>query len=169
MGRRFAGHRLTGIGKLAIETVKWGERPGGQGPGWVAARGVLTAGPGSISAGLLDAMRSRMRFRLAQARPIPVGPTWTSRTSASPSRWPATEIKLRAGASAASIRPTRSWCRDIGRRRWPGPPEGAANVRGLWNTLIPATGEDLAPAVPESHALRSLPLPPGVAGRISAN
>ena len=168
VGRRFAGHRLTGVAKLAIESARWGERPGGQGPGWVGARGVLTAGPGSISAGLLDAMRSRMRFRLA----VPVEPGRPDvdyqglglaflMTSDG-------ELALR-GALGGEYAPDAVLVQSHRASPLARAPQGAANVRGLWNTLIPATPENLAPAVPEMHVLRSLPLPPGVAGKLSAN
>jgi hypothetical protein len=168
VGRRFAGHRLSGIGKLAIESARWGERSGGQGPGWVAARGVLTAGPGSISMGLLDAMRSRMRFRLASpSDPDRPDLDYQSLGLAFAMNGEG-EIMLR-GALGGEYAPDAVIVQ--GHRASPlaRAPEGAANVRGLWNTLIPATPENLAPAVPEMHALRSLPLPPGVAGKISAN
>ena len=168
VGRRFAGHRLTGVAKLAIESARWGERPGGQGPGWVGARGVLTAGPGSISASLLDAMSSRMRFRLAL--PIESGRPDVdyqglglafSMTSDG-------ELALR-GALGGEYAPDAVLVQNHRASPLARAPQGAANVRGLWNTLIPATPENLAPAVPEMHVLRSLPLPPGVAGKLSTN
>ncbi len=45
VGQRFAGRRLTGMARLAVESAKWSERPGEQGPGWVEVRGSLTPGP----------------------------------------------------------------------------------------------------------------------------
>ncbi len=48
-------------------------------------------------------------------------------------------------------------------------PAGAANVRGLWKTLIAGSPENLAPVVPEAQALRSLPIPASRPGGVRAN
>ncbi len=48
-------------------------------------------------------------------------------------------------------------------------PDGAANVRGLWKTLIAAPAEAMAPAIPEAQVLRSLPLPRADLGRLRTN
>ena len=168
VGRRFAGHRLTGVGRLAIESARWGERPAGQGPGWVGAKGTLTAGPGSISAGLLSAMRDRMRFRLAgsdeQGGPDVdyqgLGLSFTMNGEG--------ELMLR-GALGGEYPPDAVLVQSHRASPLARAPQGAANVRGLWNTLVPSSPENLAPAVPETHVLRSLPLPPGRVGKLSAN
>ncbi len=168
VGRRFAGHRMTGVAKLVFESARWSERPGGQGPGWVQARGTVSSGPGSISTGLLKALESRMRFRLGS-------PSNSSRTDVDFQAMGLSfamddqgELILKGGLGG-------EYAPDAvlieGQRTTPlaRSPQGAANVRGLWNTLIPAPAESLAPAVPEAHALRYLPLPPGRPGPISAN
>ena len=59
IGRRFPRHRLTGRARLAFEAASWGQRPGGQGPGWVEIKGELVAGQGSIGVDFLEALRGR--------------------------------------------------------------------------------------------------------------
>ena len=168
VGRRFAGHRLTGIGRLKIETAEWAERPGGQGPGWVEARGTLSAGPGSISMGLLDALKSRMQFRLDShlepGKPDVdyqgLGLLFAMNSEG--------ELTLRGGLGA-EYAPDAVLVQGHHGLPLARSPAGAANVRGLWNTLMPASPETLAPVVPEMHSLGALPLPRGGQGRMSAN
>src|SRR5262249_29147684 len=62
VNRRFPSHRLSGKARLAVDSARWGERPG-QGFGWVEARGELTAGPGVIGLGLIQALCTEMHFR----------------------------------------------------------------------------------------------------------
>ncbi len=62
VGRRFADHRLNGLAQMEFRSARWGDR-GALGFGWVDAEGSITAGPGSISRGLLDAMGRQLRFR----------------------------------------------------------------------------------------------------------
>ncbi len=168
VGRRFAGHRLTGISRLSMEVVKWAERPGGQGPGWIEARGALSAGPGSISVGLLEAMKSRMQFRLDS--PIEPGKT-DMEFQGLGLRFAMNaegELSLRGGLGA-DFSPDAVLVQGHRVKPLARAPEGVANVRGLWNTLIPATPESLAPAVPEMHSLGALPLPPVGSKGLSAN
>lgn len=168
VGRRFAGQRLSGLARLTIDGARWSDRPGGQGSGWVEARGTLTAGPGSISVGLLRSMESRMKFRLS----APVDPRKTDLDFQG--------LGLRfvmnsAGELALGGGLGEEYAPDAvlvqGDRSLPlaRAPEGGANVRGLWNMLIPAPAESLAPAVPEAQAMRFLPLPPSRVGPVSAN
>jgi len=168
VGRRFAGHRLSGEAKLALTSAHWGDRPGGQGSGWVEARGVLTSGPGSISAGLLKALGSRMRFRISDRADLGTPDVEFQGLGLSFAMNPSGELALRGALGAEYARDAvivqGDHSQPLARA-----PEGAANVRGLWNTLIPASPETLGALVPEAHALRSLPLPPSVSGRISAN
>lgn len=168
VGRRFAGHRLSGRARLALDSARWAERAGGQGPGWVEARGAITAGPGTISMGLLRALESRMRFRLANTIDPRKADVEFQAFGLSFAMDSAGELKL-GGALGAEYSPDAVLVQ--GSRPLPlaRSPEGAANVRGLWNTLIPAAPETLAPAVSEAHALRSLPLPAGRSGPVSAN
>jgi hypothetical protein len=168
VGRRFAGHRLTGLGRLKIETAKWAERPGGQGPGWVEARGTLSAGPGSISTGLLEALKSRMQFRLdSNIEPgrtdidyQGLGLLFAMNSDG--------ELALRGGLGA-EYAPDAVLVHGHHGLPLARSPAGAANVRGLWNTLIPTSPGTLAPVVPEMHSLGALPLPRGGRGRMSAN
>ena len=168
VGRRFAGHRLSGRARLSFEIARWAEREEGQGMGWVEARGTLLSGPGTISAGLLHALESRMKFRL--------GPSLDARK---------TDLDFQslgfafAMDASGELKVTgalgREYATDAvvvqGNRPQPlvRAPEGVANVRGLWNTLIPASSEMMAPAVTEANVLRSLPLPPSRPRPLSAN
>ena len=168
VGQRFAGHRLSGVGRLTIESARWGERAGGQGPGWVGAKGVLTAGPGSISAGLLAAMRDRMRFRLAGPGEPVLPDVDYQALGLSFAMNGGGELALE-GALGGEFPPDAVLVQSHRASPLARAPQGAANVRGLWNTLVPSSPENLAPAVPEMHVLRSLPLPPGTGGKLSAN
>lgn len=168
VGRRFAGHRLNGEAKLSVGLARWGERPGAQGPGWVEARGVITSGPGSISSGLLKSLGSRMRFRLSDRAILGVNEVEFQGLGLSFAMNASGELVLRGGLGSEYARDAVIVQGDnlqpLARA-----PEGAANVRGLWNALIPSSPETLAPLVPEGQALRALPLPPGRSGRMSAN
>lgn len=168
VGRRFAGHRLSGMARLSVEIARWAERPDGQGPGWVEARGTLTAGPGAISAGLLSALQSRMRFRLA--RPIEPGPSDVEfqGLGIAFAMNAAGELNVK-GALGGEYAPDAVLVQGHRAQPLAKAPEGVANVRGLWNALIPATPDALAPAVPEAQALRSLPLPGARSRGFSAN
>src|SRR5262249_7385308 len=62
VNRRFPAHRLTGKARLSVASARWAERPG-QGVGGAEARGALTARPGGIGLGLLQALRTEMKSR----------------------------------------------------------------------------------------------------------
>ena len=64
VNRRFPRHRLTGRARIAVENAAWGQRPAGQGPGWVLVKGQLSAGQGSIGLDLFEALAREMKFRL---------------------------------------------------------------------------------------------------------
>ena len=64
VGERFPRHHLSGRLGVALQSARWGDRPG-QGTGWREARGELIAGTGSIGVDLLDALAREMKFRLS--------------------------------------------------------------------------------------------------------
>ena len=168
VGRRFAGHRLEGRARVTFEAARWAERAGGQGSGWVEARGVLASGPGSISVPLLRALEDRMRFRLDGAIDPRRADVEFQGLGLSFAMNELGELRL-GGAMGLEFPPDVVLVQRQGARSLARAPQGVANVRGLWNTLIPAAEESLAPVVPEAHALQSLPLPPGRATPLSAN
>ena len=62
-GPAVPGPRMNGLGRLALKSARWADRPG-QGYGWVEAPGELTSGQGTIGLGLLRALDTEMKFRL---------------------------------------------------------------------------------------------------------
>jgi hypothetical protein len=57
-------HRLSGRARVAIESARWGDRPG-RGMGWIEAKGDLLAGKGTIGVSLLHALKTQMHFKVA--------------------------------------------------------------------------------------------------------
>jgi hypothetical protein len=164
---RFPDHHLNGRGRVAVAKARWGDRPGGQGFGWVEARGTLSAGPGTISAGLLRALGTEMRFHLAgRADPLQRRDLEFHGLGLAFAIGGDGQIRLAgalgddAPAGAVLVRGDRLTPLALA-------PEGSANVRGLWKALFPTDGdrEVLVPVKPESQVLRYLPLPPGHAGQ----
>lgn len=158
-GSRFPNGRLTGRAGVAIRSARWGERPGGQGVGWVEAGGTLTAGQGTISTTLLRSLADQMRFRLAPRLDL-------SRTDLAYHglglRFRLTEsgeIRLE-GALGDDFAPGTVLARGDRATPLAFAPSGTASVRGLWNTLFPATDDVLVPVGAETHMLNYLPLPP---------
>lgn len=160
--RRFPSHRLAGSARLAVETARWGERPG-QGPGWIEAKGRLSAGQGVVGADLLAALAREMRFRLDQraGRIDPrktelefgaLGMAFDMRadgeihlTGSLGNEYPP-EAVMAGGANAMAYAP-----------------RGAASVHGLIKTLVPvaeAQAGALVPLTAESRVLLRLPAPP---------
>lgn len=160
--RRFPSHRLAGSARVAVESARWGDRPG-QGPGWIEAKGRLSAARGVVGADLLGALAREMRFRLDQraGRIDPrktelefgaLGMTFDMRadgeihlTGSLGSEYPP-EAVLAGGANAMAYAP-----------------RGAANVHGLIKTLVPvaeAQAGTLVPLTAESRVLLHLPAPP---------
>ncbi|MDB5350016.1 MAG: hypothetical protein JWN86_1263 [Planctomycetota bacterium] len=168
VGRRFAGHRLSGLARIAIDSCRWAQRPVEQGPGWVEAKGTLTAGPGSISVGLLRALESRMRFRLPASFEEKRSDIDFQALGLRFAMNADGELSL-AGGLGGEFAPDAVLVQGLRALPLARAPEGTANVRGLLNTLLPSTPEALAPAVPEAHALQWLPLPPHRPGSVSAN
>lgn len=161
VGRRFPRHRLSGRARLAIASARWGQRPG-QGPGWIALRGELVAGQGSIGGSLLDALAHEMSFRLS--------PRVTARDRSR------ADLDFRALGLAFDVRPGGEihLAGALGAEFPPdvvlaGPtsplasaPAGTANVHGLIKTLFPvadARPGELIPLTPGSRVLLSLPAP----------
>ncbi len=168
VGRRFAGHRLNGRARIAFAKARWSERDHGQGSGWVEARGTLSSGPGSISTSLLQALETRMNFRLGRAIDRLQPDVDFQGLGLQFSMDSGGELKL-AGALGADYAPDAVLVQGPKPTPLARAPQGVASIRGLWNTLIPSTPESLAPAVSEAHALRSLPLPPAARSPLSAN
>jgi hypothetical protein len=61
---RAVDERVSGRGRLVVEQARWGERGESGGPGWVEARGVLTAGRGMIGHGLMERLAVEQLFRV---------------------------------------------------------------------------------------------------------
>jgi hypothetical protein len=168
VGRRFVNHRLRGRARLSVAEAHWGERPG-QGFGWVDVRGELAAGPGMIGFGLLRALNTEMRFRLATrvARIVSAGQVDLD-FSLLAFRFALSgdgEIRIEGAlgneyaGDAVLVGPTEPLAYA---------PEGVANVRGLIKTLFPVTqinhGE-LVPLTEKSRLLLCLPVPPDLAAK----
>ena len=168
VGRRFPNHRLRGKARLAVASARWAERPG-QGYGWVDAQGELTAGPGVIGYGLLQALRTEMNFRIAPkvARTVSAGQVDLDfRTLAFSFAMAGNgEIKVGGGlgnefaddAVLVGLNAPLAYA-----------PSGVANVRGLIKTLFPVTAINHAVMVPlteKSRLLLCLPVPPDLAAK----
>jgi len=162
--RRFPSHRLAGSARVAVETARWGERPG-QGAGWIEAKGRLSAGQGIVGADLLAALAREMRFRLDQ------------RTSRIDPR--KTELEFGALGMAFDMRADGEihLAGSLGNEYPPEAvlagganamayaPRGAANVHGLIKTLVPvadAQSGTLVPLTAQSRLLLHLPAPPDI-------
>ncbi|MBX6314063.1 MAG: hypothetical protein IRY99_14290, partial [Isosphaeraceae bacterium] len=161
VSQRFSNHRLTGRAQLALDSARWGDRPGGQGPGWIEARGILTAGRGTISTGLLRALASEMQFRLAT-------PSFAGRDDLEYHSLGLRfaigddgQIRL-GGALGAEYPPDAVLIRSDSARVLASIPEGTANVRGLIKALFPVADTDrgtMVPYTPDSQILHYLPVP----------
>ena len=162
--RRFPRHRLTGRARIAFEKATWGQRPGGQGPGWLEVKGELVAGQGAIGIDLLEALAREMKFRPSVRKPHvdarktdvdfrSLGLSFAIHsngeiqiTGALGTEFPPDAVL--AGASSALL----------------SAPQGTASVHGLIKTLFPVSINNsgvLIPLTTESQALFSLPLPAG--------
>ena len=162
--RRFPRHHLTGRARVAIEKATWGQRPGGQGPGWLEVKGELRVGQGAIGVALLESLAREMRFRPPARRPHAdprksdvdfrsLGLSFAIHangeiqiTGALGAEFPPDAVL--AGASSALL----------------SAPQGTASVHGLIKTLFPVSVNNagvLIPLTTESQALFSLPLPVG--------
>ncbi len=167
MVAHFPDHRLAGRATVAIDDARWGERPGGQGPGWLAAEGRLGAGAGSIGAGLLAALRSEMHLRPAapdrgESAPDPSGEVSFGGLGLAFALTTDGEIRL-----GGSLGPGHDPAAVLLRADRPSPlalaPDGAASVLGLLRALGPERpGADvLVPIASQTQPLRFLPVPTG--------
>ena len=162
--RRFPRHRLTGRARIVFDKATWGQRPGGQGPGWLEVKGELVAGQGAIGIALLEALAREMKFRPSVRKPHvdarkadvdfrSLGLAFAIHsngeiqiTGALGAEFPPDAVL--AGASSALL----------------SAPQGTASVHGLIKTLFPVSPNNsgvLIPLTTESQALFSLPLPVG--------
>ncbi len=162
--KRFPRHRLTGRARITFEKAAWGQRPSGQGPGWVEARGQLVAGPGSIGLNLFESLAREMKFRPGARKPHidPRKPEVEFRSLGLAFAMQSSgEIQV-SGALGAEFRPTRS--SPSSSATLLSAPQGAASVHSLIKTLIPTPANNpgvLIPLTSESQVLLSLPLPAG--------
>lgn len=168
VARRFPGRRLAGKGRVSIEAAKWGDR-GGQGPGWMEARGKLVAGPGTAGVELLSALTREMKFR-PSSRHGRIDPRKT-------------EVEFGALGLAFDMRPDGEihLSGALGRDHPPDAvlaagvnalvhaPEGASSVHGLIKALVESDARPgvLVPLTPESRVLLCLPTPQDAAPRPS--
>ncbi len=168
VARRFPTHRLSGKARLAVTTARWAERPG-QGFGWVEAEGELTAGPGVIGFGLIQALSTEMQFRK--------GPRIGRVVSSGQVDLDFRALALKFAMSGnGEIRINGGLGNEFaGDVVLAGPtaplafaPPGAANVRGLIKTLFPITSIQhgtMVPLTEKSRLLLALPVPPDLASK----
>ncbi len=168
VGRRFPNHRLRGRARLAVNSARWAERPG-QGYGWVESQAELTAGPGTIGFGLLQALSTEMKFRKGPkvGRYVSAGEVDLD-FRALAIKFAMTgdgEIRIRGGLG-------NEFADDVVMAGPTAPlayaPPGAANVRGLIKTLFPVTEINhgvMVPLTEKSRLLLCLPVPPDLAAK----
>ena len=164
VNQRFPRHRLTGKARITFEKAVWGQRPSGQGPGWIEVKGQLVAGAGSIGLNLFES--------LAQGDEIPARCSKAlCRSSQARSRVPLAgafvcdagngEIQI-TGALGAEFPPDAVLASSSSTLLTA--PQGAASVHSLIKTLFPTPANNsgvLIPLTTESQVLLSLPLPAG--------
>jgi hypothetical protein len=147
-----------------FDKASWGQRPGGQGPGWLEVKGELVAGQGAIGIALLEALAREMKFRPSGRKPHvdarkpdvdfrSLGLCFAIHSNgeiqingALGTEFPPDAVL--AGASSALL----------------SAPQGTASVHGLIKTLFPVSINNsgvMIPLTTESQALFSLPLPAG--------
>jgi hypothetical protein len=164
VNRRFPRHRLTGRARIAVENAAWGQRPSGQGPGWVLVKGQLSASQGSIGLDLFEALAREMKFRLGARKPHvdvrkpevefrSLGFTFAMQSNG--------EIQIN-GALGHEFPPDAVLASSS--TTLLSAPQGMANVHSLIKTLFPTTANNsgvMIPLTAESQVLLSLPLPAG--------
>ncbi len=168
VNRRFPRHRLTGRARIAFENAAWGQRPSGQGPGWVLVKGQLSAGSGSIGLDLFDALAREMKFRPGGRKPF------------ADSRKPDVEFRSLGFTFAMQPNGEIQITGALGHEFPPdavlasssstllSAPQGMASVHSLIKTLFPTTANNsgvMIPLTTESQVLLSLPLPPGAGSK----
>ncbi len=161
---RFPRHQLTGRARLSFEKAVWGQRPSGQGPGWVEVKGQLLAGSGSIGLNLYESLAREMKFRPGARKPHvdtrkpevefrSLGLAFAMQSSG--------EIQIN-GALGAEFPPDAVLASSSSPLL--SAPQGAASVHSLIKTLFPTPARNsgvLIPLTTESQVLLSLPLPAG--------
>jgi hypothetical protein len=162
--RRFPRHRLTGRARITFEKAEWGQRPGGQGPGWLEVKGELAAGQGAIGVALLEALAREMKFRPSSRKPH-VDPRKLDVEFRSLGLYFAIhsngEIQI-SGALGAEFPPDAVLAGATAALL--SAPQGTANIHGLIKTLFPVSVNNagiMIPLTSQSQALFSLPLPAG--------
>lgn len=165
VGQHFDRYHLSGQAKIALTSARWSQRPNGQGSGWVDVRGRLTAGPGTVSTSMLEALNSELKFRVPEQRDSRRAEWDYQNLGLSFSMGSDGQLRLDGclGAEYAPGSVIVHGARGVALAK---APAGLANVRGLWKMLFPAQGDELVPGTPESQILRSLPLPPTQLGRV---
>jgi hypothetical protein len=164
VGRRFPRHRLTGRARVAFEQASWGQRPDGQGPGWVQIKGELVSGQGAIGVELFDALAREMKFRPSprQAHMDGRKPEVDFRSlGVSFAMQSSGEIQIN-GALGAEFPPDAVISGAT--TALLSAPQGTANVHGLIKALFPVSVNNpgvMIPLTAESQVLLSLPLPAG--------
>jgi hypothetical protein len=162
--RRFPRHRLTGRARITFEKAEWGQRPGGQGPGWLEVKGELSAGQGAIGVALLEALAREMKFRPSSRKPYidprmldvdfrSLGLSFAIHSNG--------EIQI-SGALGAEFPPDVVLAGVSSALL--SAPQGTASVHGLIKTLFPVSINNagiMIPLTSQSQALFSLPLPAG--------
>ena len=168
VNRRFPKHRLSGRGRLMIHSAKWAERPG-QGFGWVEAKGTLATGPGVVGFGLLQALRTEMKFRPGPklARIVSSGQIDLEFQKLALTFAMTGDGEIQIGGGLGS-----DYAEGAVMAAPAAPlvfaPEGAANVRGLIKTLFPITQINhgvMVPLTEKSRLLLCLPVPPDLANK----
>ncbi|HKM54813.1 MAG TPA: hypothetical protein VJY33_15495 [Isosphaeraceae bacterium] len=167
VGKRFPRHQLSGTARITLQTARWGERPG-QGPGWREAKGELTAGQGTISLSLMEALAREMKFRLSPR----VGRLDPRRTETefrllgmTFDMQPSGEIRL-AGALGSEFSPDTVIASPTAPLVLA--PRGSASVHGLIKTLFPIADSApgvMVPLTSQSRVLLCLPLAPEIAAK----
>ncbi|MFM1802502.1 MAG: hypothetical protein RJA81_1854 [Planctomycetota bacterium] len=163
---RFGPYRLSGDGKIHIRKAQWGQRVN-QGSGWREVEGDMTAGPGSVSHGLLLSMGQQMKFRIIPDWIRASEPGETVEFGGIGLQFHLTEdgnIQFGGACGPDFGRDVVAISRSSAR---PKPvvaaPNSIVTVRGLLKTLFPvdlAQAELLVPTTRESQALqRYLPMP----------
>ncbi len=167
VSRRFPSHRLAGPARVAVESARWGDRPG-QGPGWIEAKGKLSAGQGVVGVDLLTSLAREMKFRLAprmtrldpRKNEIEFGSLGLAFDMQSNG-----EIQL--GGSLGNEFPPDAVLTG-GANALAYAPQGASSVHGLIKTLFPvadAQSGTLVPLTAESRVLLCLPVAPEIASK----
>jgi hypothetical protein len=157
-------HHLAGRATVAIASSRWADQAS-RGPGWVEARGTMTASAGSVGPGFLEALARQLRFRVPDPAVTATGP-----------------LRYEALGLAFALEPTGTIRFDgaLGPERMPGSilisseqmmplasaPEAASSVAGLIRALGVAEALDPSQVIParfESLLLqRYLPTPPAL-------